>query len=292
MRRGLVWPLLLITLGVVFLLANFGVIAPFSFLAVVSLWPLLLILIGVDIVVGQRSPAGALLVEVLIIAAGLALVAAQPVYPQLFPFGNRASLGPTDSKVSVPRGTAQSMTFHLNGGAGTFHLSGGGTDLVSATSDQNNLTLRASGSAERPDVRIDETNRGIGFGRTVPVSVDVKLASDVATSLELDAGAGEFVLDLRDVKVTDARLDVGAASLRIVLPKPSGDVSITISAGASSVVVEVPEGVEARVNTKGALMSVRSENPRIRDIDTSGYGTAKDRVTVTITAGASSVVIR
>lgn len=290
-RRGLFWPLLLIVIGAIFLLANLGFIGRVSVLALFSLWPLILILLGIDIAIGRRWPLAALALDVAILAGGIALVAAQPSYPQLFTFGAPASFGPGQTHVSVPRGSAQSLTFHLNGGAGTFNLSGGATDLVEATSDREDLRIRSSGT-DRVDVRIDQSDRGIRFGPNTPAHVDARLASDVPTSLDMDAGAGEFVVDLRDVKLTDAHIDVGAASLRVVLPKPNGDVSIAISAGASSVVIEVPEGVEARVNTSGAIISSRSENPRVAANETAGYASARDRVTVRVTAGASSVVIR
>jgi hypothetical protein len=292
-RRGLIWPLLLIVFGSVFLLANFGLIAPFSALAIFNLWPLILILVGVDIAIGRRWPLAALAVDVLVLAAGLALVASQPAYPAWLVIGDSGSArGTGQSQVSVPRGSAQTLSLHLNGGAGAFTVSGGSSQLVEATSDRDDLQLRTSGT-ERLDVRVDQSsNRGIHVGGTAPARVDVKVASDVTTSFDMNAGAGEFVVDLRDVKLADARINVGAASLRIVLPKATGEVAITVSAGASSVVIEVPEGVDARINTSGALLSVRSENPRVAGNETSGYSGAKDRVTVRVTAGASSVVIR
>lgn len=289
-RRGLFWPALLIAIGLVFLLANFGYIAPLSVIALIGLWPLLLILIGIDIAFARRWPYAALAAEVLLIAGGLVLVATQPTYPQWISFG-RAGSGTGESRVSAPRGAAQSLSFHLNGGAGTFTLHGGATELVEATSDQNSLTIRTSGS-DRVDVRVDQADHGVRFGPTAPMNVDARFASDIPTSLDINAGAGEFVVDLRDTKVSDARVNVGAASLRVVLPRTAGDVPITISAGASSVVIEIPDGVEARVTTSGALMSIRSENPRVASTETSGYASAKDRVSVRVTAGASSVVIR
>jgi len=292
-RRGTFWPLVLIVIGLVFLLANFGIIGRFSALALFSLWPLLLVLAGIDIAFGRRWPLGVLALDVLIIAFGIALVAAQPSLAT--PFGPvvwfSRSNAPGTSAVSQPHGDAKSMTLHLNGGAGSYTVVGGDAGLVSAKSDQDNLVLRSSGSAERPDVRVDQSDRGVYFGG-VPTHIDVTIASDVATSLDMNAGAGEFVVDLRDVKLTDARINVGAASLRIVLPKPSGEVSIIVSAGASSVIVEIPDGVEARVATSGALMSMHSENARVAGSETAGYGSTKERVTVRITAGASSVVIR
>ncbi len=290
-RRGLFWPILLIAIGLVFLLVNFGYIRPISAVALISLWPLILILIGVDIAIGRRWPLAALGIDVAIIAAGLALVAAQPVYPQWFVFGGSTSTGAGQTHVSAPRAGARSLNFRLNGGAGTFTVSGGASDLVEVTSDEDNLNLRTSGS-DRADVRVDQSDRGVRFGPNVATHVDARIASDIPTSLDVNAGAGEFTIDLSDVKVTDARVNVGAASLRLVLPRPSGDVSITVSAGASSVIIEVPDGVEARIATSGALMSVRSENPRIAGSETSGYASASDRVSVRVTAGASSVVIR
>ena len=70
-RRGVFWPLLLIALGLIFLLQNFGFISGVSWLAVASLWPLLLVLIGLDIAFARRWPLPTLAAEVAVIAAGL-----------------------------------------------------------------------------------------------------------------------------------------------------------------------------------------------------------------------------
>jgi hypothetical protein len=97
---------------------------------------------------------------------------------------------------------------------------------------------------------------------------------------------------MRDIRVTDARINTGASSLEVDLPRPSGDVAITVNAGASSVVIVVPDGVEARVTTTGAIVNMRSENPRISSGETSGYASSRDRVTVRVTAGASTIAVR
>ena len=81
-----------------------------------------------------------------------------------------------------------------------------------------------------------------------------------------------------------------AASVRVVLPQhPSGDVAMTVSAGASSIVIQIPQGVEARVTTSGGLTSTRFDSSRFSGSETSGYANAKDRVTVRISAGATSI---
>ncbi len=46
------------------------------------------------------------------------------------------------------------------------------------------------------------------------------------------------------------------AKLLVVLPRPNGEVSIRITAGASDVSVQIPDGVQARVRTEGGLLRV------------------------------------
>ena len=295
-RRGLVWPLLLIAFGSVFLAANFGLIGPVSVAALLSLWPLILIVIGIDIALGRRWPVAALAANAVVIAVGLALVTLNPTTSAgIFPFHVGGQAGPTASTVDVPRAEVKSMTLRLSAGAGTYEVRGGATSLVHAESDREDLRLAfANVMPDRADVRVEQGPTGNGFriGPTTASHVKVQIASDVATSLTIDAGAGDFTIDTSDIKVTDARISVGAASVRFVLPHPTGDVPITLSAGASSIVVEVPAGVEARITTSGGLNSTRIENSRFVGSETSGYAGAKDRVTIRITAGVTSIVIR
>jgi len=50
------WPLVLIGVGLMFLLGNYGLIQPVSFLSLLALWPVLLILLGLDIAFARRWP--------------------------------------------------------------------------------------------------------------------------------------------------------------------------------------------------------------------------------------------
>ena len=304
-RRGVFWPLLLIALGLIFLLQNFGFISGVSWLAVASLWPLLLVLIGLDIAFARRWPLPTLAAEVAVIAAGLALVAYSPnLSPGIFAFGDGGEGGETD--VSAPRGDATAMSLTLNGGATrSYHVTGGASQLVEAHSANPDLRLRVSRSGSgRPDVRLDQSSSGF-FHPVAAGDVEIRVASDVPASLTINVGAGEFDVDLSDVRVSDAKVNVGASSMRFVLPKPSGDVAIRMNGGASNIVLVVPDGVEARIATTGGLLSLRSDNTRVgsgggvggcfacgSSIETSGYGAAHDRVTLTISAGASSIVVR
>jgi cell wall-active antibiotic response 4TMS protein YvqF len=296
--RGFSWPLVLIAIGIIFLLANFGVIPGVSPLGLLNLWPLLLILAGVDIAAGRRWPLAALGIDIAVIALGLALLVTQPTFAggPFFGIGTAAG-GQRD--VSVARQSATtSLSLDINGGAGRFRFGGGSAALVEAHSTNDDLVLRRSNfdsGGEHADVRIDENTRRFGSASGA-ADVETRVASDVSTTLSVNGGAGEFIIDLRDVKLRGADLNVGAASLILTLPKPTAMVTIDVNAGASSIVVEVPDGVEAQISTKGALLTLRSSNARVNasgnSAETSGYPSATARVNVRITAGVSSITIR
>ena len=291
-RRGLFWPLALIAIGLVFLLANYGFIQPLSVLSLLALWPVLLILLGVDIAFARRWPVPTLAAEVAIIAVALVFAATQPGVLGFgaISFGGASCAG--EPSVAAPRGAASSLALRINGGAARYRIEGGAAGLVEATSDRDLLCLSSRASGPRGDIVISQSGARLGGSSDIAV----KVANDVPLSLTMNAGAGDFLVDLHDVKVTDARFSMGAASTTVVLPHPSGEVGIRVDGGASSVTIEVPADVEARVTVSGGLVSSSSVNPRATKdgnvIQTSGYVGAKDRVTVTVTGGASSVVVR
>jgi hypothetical protein len=296
-RRGLVWPLILIFVGVVFLLVNFGLIPPVSVFALMSLWPLILVMVGIDIAFGRRWPLAALGTNVAIVAASVALIAYGTVSP--FGFGPFVAFGsgtPGVRSIDLPRAEQKTMSLRVSAGAARLELKGGATSLVHAESDQEDLRVRdTSRTTDKAEIRVDQgpsATGGFRIGPTNASRVTMNIASDVATSLTVDGGAGEFVIDARDMRLTDAKVSVGAASLVLTLPQPTGDVAFSISAGASSIIVEVPDTVEARITTSGGLTSTHRQNARFDGSETSGYATATNRVTVRISAGATSIVIR
>ena len=67
-KSGIVGPLILIGLGIVFLLGYLGIITTTMWDVIISLWPLLLIAIGLDLIVGRRSVWGTLLVLIIVLA--------------------------------------------------------------------------------------------------------------------------------------------------------------------------------------------------------------------------------
>jgi len=299
-RRGLLFPLLLIALGALFLAGNFGYIPPVSARALFQLWPLLLVVSGIEMIFARREPFLALGLEILVIVVAVGLVTSQPR-------GLFLPSGGASSPATVPRGNATSLSLRVEGGAGSYTVAGGTSALVEARSDAGELRVRDDRRGDAADVRVQPAGFGgdiVVFGGVPPVNVDVRVASDVPTSLRVQGGAGDFLLDLRAIQVRDVRVETGASKVELTLPKPSGDVPVRIQAGAASVVIVVPDDVEARITTTGGLLSISTVNSRFgagrsaslarnaSSMETAGYAAAKDRVTITIEAGASSITIR
>jgi hypothetical protein len=75
-RGSLTWGLILILVGVMFLLSNFGIVPNVDWGQVARLWPVVIILIGIDTLMGQSEVADILssLVGVFIFATVLGIV--------------------------------------------------------------------------------------------------------------------------------------------------------------------------------------------------------------------------
>jgi hypothetical protein len=283
---SIAFPLVLISLGLVLLLANAGYLTGISWRAVAQLWPVLLVLLGVDLILRPRSMFVAAVVEVAIIGAALLFLATGSAFPGAQPINT----GTYTSQESVLRTGASSLSLTLGYGAGDLTVRAGATDAV-----MPDLVVVKS---TREDIDLEWNVRGNGAAVVEATSVgpdnvigtdqrawDVTVPSDMPVGLTLNLGAGDFDIDLSNVMLTGATINNGASNLQIALPKPNGNVPITISTGASSVDLRVPAGVEYRVQVTGALNSISGRQ------ESSGYSSATDRLSIAISSGVSSITI-
>ena len=245
-----IFGVVLVVIGAIFLVDQLG---NFHF-AWRVLWPVLLIAIGAVLVVNAAARHGAV------------------------------HHGTGAGQTSIARDGAGRLELEVGVGAGTFQLGGGSSQLVEVQSAVADIAAeqRRDGDLAQVRLRQDVASFGAWRGGT---SWGIRLASDVPTRLKFNAGAGSFDLDLSSLAIVEARLQFGAARVRIVLPRPRGALTVSITGGAASFGIEVPTGVEYRFESSGGLTSVDGLT------QSGGYGTATDRVLVRFSGGASSVRI-
>ncbi|HEY3523368.1 MAG TPA: hypothetical protein VGK63_06665 [Candidatus Limnocylindrales bacterium] len=211
---------------------------------------------------------------ILLVAIGAAIV--------LGAFGRGRRGG--GSRIWLPRGPAE-LEVNLSAGAGRFVIGGGADDLFELSSSDEDVRWRADRQGDRGRVRVRQEPAWIARWRP-GVEWEASVASDVPAALDLTIGAGRLTLDLHDVRLVGARVSLGAASGSMRLPRPIGDVRIAVSLGAASLEITIPAGVEARVTTRGGLLSLSGPS------ETSGWATARDRVTVSVSGAAASLRVQ
>jgi hypothetical protein len=95
----------------------------------------------------------------------------------------------------------------------------------------------------------------------------------------------------------DVEVRGGASRLEVVLPDPSGIVTVVILGGASNVAIRRPEGVAARLRVNGGATNLAFDDRHIGaaggelDLQSRDYDGAVNRYDIAITGGANNLSI-
>lgn len=132
------------------------------------------------------------------------------------------------------------------------------------------------------------------FGPRTQLDWDLALNSEIPTALTLNLGANKAMLDLRDMNLTDLKLETGASETRITLPA-RGRFHADFDLGAASLEVIVPVGLSARIHTSLGAVELKIDESRFprngsyyQSLD---FDAAANAVDMTIDAGAASIKV-
>lgn len=301
MKTSRVWDgLILIGLGGFLLAANQGWIhTQVTWQALRNFWPLALMIVGVSLIFRGRGPSvWVLLLAFLVLftsgtlnfagrwigfdGSSLRLCPAGPVST----FRRQAQLEPNVTEASLEIGF----------GAGKLEVRGGASVLADARLEyvEREPQWQVQQSGSKMSIRATQDNTS---GIPVQGSLDWRfsLASNVAYDLNISAGACSADLDLRNVKLQRLNLSTGASSVKVRFPEEP-EMSAKISAGAASLELILPRDVGLRINSTNALLRRMLEAEGLRrDGDvfySEGFATARSKLEIDLSAGATSVKIR
>ena len=184
-----------------------------------------------------------------------------------------------------------SDTAHSESQRDTFTYSSRGVDVATVHLDAGvgRLDVSVSDDADALivadvvwDARVDrpvfaaETSSGEAIVRlrtqrsswvTVPGRWDqrwrVSLGQQIPMRLRVNGGVNVVNLDLRELTIDDVDVDLGIGEATVVLAE--GDYRVTIDGGIGSLVIEVPDGVQARMGLSGGLGSMNVSSRFQRD---------------------------
>jgi hypothetical protein len=298
-RGGLVGPVILIGLGVVFLLNNLGILSWSMWDVIFRLWPVLLIAAGLDIIIGRRSAWGSLLalaLTLIVLAGALWLFGA-------YARTGQAGLGEEIRQTLDGATEAEVVIAHS---VGTLRVE----SLLASRAESANLiegTIRPGrGEKVARDFAI-EGEKATFTLRSEGVSVgpfpggwggqwtwNLGLNSDIPLDLEISLGVGQSDVDLRDLMVSELDMDMGIGQTTVTLPE-EGRFWARIDGAIGQTTIRIPEGLAVRVHVDTGLAARQlPHNYRCRDdVCTSpGYESAEDRVDLDVSQAIGNVAVR
>lgn len=260
-RGGMFWGFILVVIGLALLLDNLGLLGNINIWNL--LWPLFLIALGAWVLLGTifRRP-------------------------------------PQTEHASIPLEGAQSARVRVQHGAGRLEvIAGSGMGVLAEGDFVGGLDFRSRREGNGLEVKMRPPEQLFPFAWTPGSTLDWSfgLTRDIPLSLELETGASESRLNLRDLRITELRLKTGASATTIELPANAGLTRTFIESGAASVNITVPEGVAALIRTQGGLSSIQVDTNRFPQMgsvyQSPDYQAAANKVELDIQMGVGSVKV-
>ncbi len=292
-RPSLIGPLMLITIGVLFLLANQGVL-PLTFWEIAArYWPLIFILIGLEIIVGRQSMMGALIV------LGLWIVIVGGVLWLSFTQAGAPLTGGTTEEIAQPLGDLKSATVELNFGFARTEVTAiDSPDLMRgkfthAQGTRVTKSYNVAGTEGRLTLKEEGVNFMLGGARQS--RWDIGLSSQIPIALRVNGGVGNGNLDLSALNIPSLNIDTGVGSLKITTPK-TGVTTMRVNGGVGSATIIIPPGVAARIKVDQGIGSTRvdiSRFPRVGDVyQSADYTTAPNKIDIDLDGGIGSISVQ
>jgi hypothetical protein len=298
-NRGLLFPLVLIAIGVVVLLSNTGVLSSDALLRLADLWPLLLVILGLQLILNHTLPRQQ--ATLIGLGATVVIVAAAVAYAALAP---TTALGTRQANSSESLGGLTVATLDLNYSGATVDIKGGslGDSLYQARVDY-------PGSDNPPTISLDHESGTLQIKQSsgfIPLNlfgasrrhVAVTLTDRIPWSITISSGTTNAHLDLRRLQLAKMDISGGVSRMDAQLPSPKGTVVINISGGVSSLTLRAPAGTQWQVVASGGVSGLQINGSSYAAIggnfqrQSPGYAAASDRYDIEISGGASRVDFR
>ncbi len=263
-KNGILWGLLLILGGILFLLDNLGFL-PVSALSL--FFPAILIIVGLWFLIGPLAFRQAVETRVL----------------------------------TVPSEGSTNATIEFNHGAGEINVSSmeGDAFLMNGTF-KGGVDERVSRNGTFTGIKLSvPENEWWGFPTSSPeggFTWDVQLNRHTAYDLNVKTGASKVRLDLHDLIITSLKMSSGANDMEVTLPEQAGKTNCRFEFGSARLDVHVPQNVAAQIKLSAALLDTndidQTRFPRSGDVYRSpNYDTAANTVDITVEAGLGKLSI-
>jgi hypothetical protein len=295
MRKNFrVGPAILIFLGAIFLLNNFGVLPWDIWTSIWKFWPVILILIGIEFLLGQAFSWRTLIILLIIIFLVPTLWAVNPI--------TKNPLATEELPVSEDLGTLTRAKIIIDLAATNLHLKAAATNSAKLVEGK----ISFSKAANKPDVVKEEdfghmlltitqkVESPLPFISSLKNTTDLAFTQQIPLEITIKTGAASGDIDLNLLRIDYLEINSQATNLKIKFGKSYSSRGI-IKGQASNVEVEIPKEIATRVKIDSRVKNL-SVDERFKGEGgtyTSGdFGKAFTRIDIEISATAGSITIR
>lgn len=304
----IMWGMILIFIGAIFLLNNFGVI-DFYWGSVWRFWPVIFILTGANMifsrfnnVTGTALSAGLTFIALIFLGYQGTRPNTNNVGRSWFRFDHREKNADRDqsnwktSNTFTEEYSANALRAELNiqGGATSYRLDGLTSNLFDAEVRQSNgmytLEKTTRDSVEVLSFRMKD-KKNWRMDDMEGNEVKIKLNSNPIWNINFEVGAGETTFDLSKYKVESLKLKGGVASYEFKLPEPIAIMNVTADTGVADVNIKVPKGSACRITIDSGLSSrdfSGFEKQADGTYETSNYGSSVKKININLKGGLSN----
>ncbi len=308
--KGVFWGVLLVAIGALIVLRNFGVFY-FSWWSIGHLWPVILVILGISIL--PIKGIIKILLSFLVVIASVIYLSVNPYYENYHHnwrwnwydedkdeseyFEDNDDYRWGDQVLSVGYDDfIENAVLDFDAAAGDFEI---------GVTEEFLLKFESEGTSGKYKLKTDDagnsrilklTMKGKKFYLSKDFFNDaiIKLHPEPVWDLNIDVGAAKIDFDLRPFKIDRVDIDGGASSIKINLGDKNERTDLRIDTGASAIIIEVPEasGCELKTSTVLSSKSINGfEKIKTGLYRTSGFDESKNRIYISIDAAVSSLKI-
>lgn len=305
------WGIILIFIGTVFLLENYGII-DFHWTYVWRFWPVILIIMGINIIFSRSETAmGKWLVVLTTVAVLGLLVVVNLNAPKnmrhhwsynfdeeeevdLVTDPNTKSFYQEDYDAKF-----KNATLNINGGASTFIIKKGEDRLFESSTQKNNNRYYLRRTDEDSTVVLNfnskDKNKSFDFDDTELSKVEMKINTMPLWDINLNMGAGKADFDLSNNRVQTINIKGGAADFKVKLGSLYSDVNLSAETGIAKVSILIPTSSGCKINTKTGLSA--KDFPGFTKADdgtftSPNYNSATNKIMIHLKGGLSDFEVK
>lgn len=308
---------ILVIIGILFLLDNFGTI-DFDWFSLIRLWPILLVIAGVNLVFAHNQTHLATALKIVVLIGGMAFLIVNGLNHHGERRGWRGIFNHNDYIDSVfdkddihvgDKNTAhfqeaykpviQNTVLNISSGATSYIIQDTTNNLFEADtrthSGNFNLNTSIDSATETLDFGQDRGENGhhgfiFNFGNNNSNRAYLKLNSKPTWEINVEAGVAKVNFDLSPFKVQKLKIEGGVASFYVKMGQPLAETHIEVSTGVSRLTLDIPKNSACHITTDTGVSSKRLDgfqNVGDNEYETPGFDKATNKMYINLSGGLS-----